>query len=241
MAAPSNFQKQSIPPSQLSPDDGALATTQPVFSWTPVEGARRYRLQIAQEPTFASPLEDVATASTSYTPLATYPADTTLYWRVRADDENLIGLNWSGVRTLQRKLPTPTTDPSNPTIGDFTPAWKWSNVTGSSGYTFSMDGPTGDHREWSGVRVPSVAFVYIFGPGIWRWRVRADFPKYPSGTVSGPGPGTYRSRGRSASRAAPTRASPETTSSSPGTGSSARPTTGCRSRRPRTSRPRSRT
>ena len=186
MAAPSNFQKQSIPPSQLSPDDGALATTQPVFRWTPVEGARRYRLQIAQEPTFASPLEDVATASTSYTPFATYPADTTLYWRVRADDENLIGLNWSGVRTLQRKLPTPTTDPSNPTIGDFTPAWKWSNVTGSSGYTFSMDGPTGDHREWSGVRVPSVAFVYIFGPGIWRWRVRADFPKYPSGTVSGP-------------------------------------------------------
>ena len=143
MAAASNFQKQSIPPSQLSPDDGALATTQPVFRWTPVEGARRYRFQVAQEPTFAAPLEDVPTASTSYTPFATYPADTTLYWRVRADDENLIGLNWSSVRTLQRKLPTPTTDPSNPTIGDFTPAWKWSNVTGSSGYTFSMDGPDG--------------------------------------------------------------------------------------------------
>ena len=45
MAAPSNFQKQSIPPSQLSPDDGALARrSQPVFRWTPVEGARRYRL-----------------------------------------------------------------------------------------------------------------------------------------------------------------------------------------------------
>ena len=33
------------------------------------------------------------------------PADTTLYWRVRADDENLIGLTWSSVRTFQRRLP----------------------------------------------------------------------------------------------------------------------------------------
>jgi len=170
----------------MLPADGAQATTQPTFRWTSVEGARRYRFQVAQEPTFAAPLEDVTTASTSYTPFATYPADTTLYWRVRADDENLIGLTWSTVRTFQRRLPTVTTDPANPTIGDFTPAWKWSNVTGASGYTFAMDGPDGTHREWAGVRTPSVAFVYIFGPGIWRWRVRAEFPKFPSGTVTGP-------------------------------------------------------
>ena len=31
-----------------------------------------------------------------------------------------------------------------------------------------------------------MAFVYLFGPGIWRWRVRAEFPKFPSGIVSGP-------------------------------------------------------
>ena len=104
-AAASTFQKQSLPPSQMSPADGALLTDQPVFRWASVEGARRYRFQVAQEPTFANPIEDVLTASTSYTPLTTYPADTTLYWRVRADDENLIGLTWSSVRTFQRKLP----------------------------------------------------------------------------------------------------------------------------------------
>ena len=119
-AAPSNFQKQSLPPSQMSPADGALLTDQPVFRWTPVQGARRYRFQIAQEPTFATPIEDVTTASTSYTPFTVHPADTTLYWRVRADDENLIGLTWSTARTFQRKLPTPTITPGNPTIGDFT-------------------------------------------------------------------------------------------------------------------------
>jgi hypothetical protein len=185
-AAPSNFQKQAIPPAQMSPADGGLLSDQPVFRWTPVEGARRYRFQIAQEPTFAAPIEDVTTASTSYTPFTTHPADTTLYWRVRADDENLIGLTWSTVRTFQRKLPTPTIDPGNATIGDFTPAWLWSDVTGASGYTFAMDGPNGSHQEWSGLRHRAAAFIYLFGPGIWRWRVRAEFPKFPSGVVMGP-------------------------------------------------------
>jgi hypothetical protein len=186
MAAASNFQKQSIPPSATSPADGALLSEQPVFRWMPVEGARRYRFQVAQEPTFAAPLEDVTTASTSYTPFTTHPADTTLYWRVRADDENLIGLTWSATRTFQRRLAAPTPDPNNPTIGDFTPPWNWSPVTGASGYTFSMDGPTAEHKEWPGVRVPGVAFIYLYGPGIWRWRVRAEYPKLPTGVVNGP-------------------------------------------------------
>ncbi len=185
-AAASTFQKQSIPPTATSPADGALLSEQPVFRWTSVEGARRYRFQIAQEPTFAAPLEDVSTASTSYTPFTTHPADTTLYWRVRADDENLIGLTWSATRTFQRRLAAPVPDPNNVTISDFTPAWTWSNVTGASSYTFSIDGPDGSHKDYAGLRMPAATFVYLFGPGIWRWRVRAEYPKLPTGVVTGP-------------------------------------------------------
>jgi large repetitive protein len=185
-AAASTFQKQSIPPSQTLPADGALLGDQPVFRWTSVEGARKYRFQIAQEPTFAAPIEDVSTAATSYTPFTTHPADTTLYWRVRADDENLIGLTWSTTRTFQRKLPAAVPDPTNVTISDFTPDWRWFNVTGASGYTFAIDGPDGSHNDYPGLRMTSATFVYLFGPGIWRWRVRAEFPKLPSGTVTGP-------------------------------------------------------
>jgi hypothetical protein len=58
-------------------------------------------------------------------------------------------------------------------------------VTGASGYTFSIDGPDGGHQEWSNLRMPAAAFVYLFGPGIWRWRVRAEFPK-AGGFVTGP-------------------------------------------------------
>ena len=184
-AAASNFQKRSTPSSQLSPADGALMTEQPVFRWTSVEGARRYRFQVAQEPTFAALLEDVTTASTSYTPFTTHPADTTLYWRVRADDENLIGLAWSPVRQFQRRLPTPVPASDNATSGDFTPTWMWSHVEGASGYTFSMDGPDGTHKEWPNMRLRAGAFAYLFGPGIWRWRVRAEFPK-TSGYATGP-------------------------------------------------------
>ncbi len=164
-AAASNFQKRSTPPSQLSPADGALMTEQPVFRWTSVEGARRYRFQVAQEPTFAALLEDVTTASTSYTPFTTHPADTNLYWRVRADDENLIGLTWSPVRQFQRRLPTPVPASDNATSGDFTPVWMWSHVEGASGYTFSMDGPDGTHKEWPNMRLRAAAFAYLFGPG----------------------------------------------------------------------------
>jgi len=184
-AAASNFQKRSTPPSQSSPADGALMTEQPVFRWSAVEGARRYRFQVAQEPTFGALLEDVTTASTSYTPFTTHPADTNLYWRVRADDENLIGLTWSPVRQFQRRLPTPVPASDNATSGDFTPTWMWSHVEGASGYTFSMDGPDGTHKEWASMRLRAGAFVYLFGPGIWRWRVRAEFPK-TGGFAAGP-------------------------------------------------------
>ena len=91
-AAASNFQKQSIPPGAISPADGALLTDQPIFRWSPVEGARRYQFQIAQEPTFAAPLEDVTTAATSYTPFTTHPADTTLYWLLNKQKAHGFGL-----------------------------------------------------------------------------------------------------------------------------------------------------
>ena len=119
-AAASNFQKRSTPPSQLSPADGALMTEQPVFRG-PRSRAPALPLPGRTGADFAALLEDVTTASTSYTPFTTHPADTNLYWRVRADDENLIGLTWSSVRQFQRRLPTPVPASDNATSGDFTP------------------------------------------------------------------------------------------------------------------------
>ena len=74
----------------------ASVELQPTFRWTPAEGARRYRLQVADDDKFGSLLDDVVTDSTAYTGNTSYPADTVLYWRVRADG----GLvSWSGRRS----------------------------------------------------------------------------------------------------------------------------------------------
>jgi len=106
-AANGSFQKQSTPPSLVSPVGVQAFVDQPTFRWSPTLGARRYRLQVSADPTFGSPLDDVVTDATSYSSDTTYPADTVLYWRVRADDENLTGLTWSATGTFQKKLGAP--------------------------------------------------------------------------------------------------------------------------------------
>ena len=176
-ASPSSFQKQSAPPTQTSPAGGASVQLQPTFRWTPVEGARRYRLQVADDPTFGSLVDDVVTDSTAYTSNTSYPADTVLYWRVRADDENLIGLTWSATGTFQRRLPSPAPSAANPASGESIPLWTWSPLTGAVSYDVAVDEPDGDHSEFSDFRSAAFTAVKMTGTGVWGWRVRAQFPK----------------------------------------------------------------
>jgi hypothetical protein len=186
LAAAQSFQKQSTPPNRLFPDDGHVFLDQPTFRWTPTLGARRYRLQVAQDPSFGNPIDDVTTDSTAYSSDTTYPADTVLYWRVRADDENQVGLNWSTTGTFQRKLAVPVPSPSNTPSGEFLPVWAWSSVQGASSYDISIDQPDGQHRDFSGFRMPAVSFETLTGTGVFHWRVRAEFPKGGYGSVPGP-------------------------------------------------------
>ena len=186
LAAARNFQKQSTPPALLSPAPGGVFLDQPTFRWTPAEGARYYRLQVAQDPSFGSPIDDVKTDSTSYSSNTTYPADTVLYWRVRAADENEVGLTWSATGTFQKKLAAPVPSASNPTSGEFLPVWSWGSVNGAVSYDIAIDGPDGQHHDYSGFRIPAVSFQKLTGTGVFHWRVRAEFSKQGYGSVPGP-------------------------------------------------------
>ena len=177
------FQKRSTPPTQLQGG--------PTFRWTPTEGARRYRLQVSQDPAFGTLIDDVTTASTAYTSSTTYPADTALYWRVRADDENLVGLTWSATGTFRKTLPTPRLSPENPAGGDFIPSWSWAPVDGAVAYDVSADLPDGTHRDINGLRTPVLTPILMYGTGVFSWRVRAQFPKSPFGTIPGPYTATH--------------------------------------------------
>jgi hypothetical protein len=190
LASPATFQKQSSPPALLAPANGTTFSAPPTFRWSPAPGARRYRLQVSQDPSFGTLLDDVTTDSTAYTTNTTYPADTVLYWRVRADDENGIGLTWSprppATMTIQKQLPLPQLSGDNPLGGDFIPTWSWAPVAGAVAYDVSADLPNGTHRDVLGLRMPVLTPAQMYGTGIFSWRVRAEFPKSPSGMTPGP-------------------------------------------------------
>jgi len=175
-SAKGSFQKRSISPTLLAPAGGYVFADQPTFRWSPTLGARRYRLQVAADSTFGDPLDDVLTDATSYSSDTTYPADTVLYWRVRADDENLTGLTWSAKGTFRKTLQAPFGSSTNPTKGDAIPTWGWNAVPGAVWYDLSVDLPDGTHKNLSGYRTPAMTPVQMYGTGIFRWRVRAEYP-----------------------------------------------------------------
>lgn len=173
--SPQSFNKSSTPPLPMEPANSAVVITQPSFRWAAAENARNYRLQVAADPSFGDPLEDVTTDATAFTSSTTYPADTTLYWRVRANDWIGQGLNWSPVQRFVRTLPAPTPSPGNATGGEQIPVLDWSNVLGAIGYELHIDKVSGSVLNFS---FPAAAATPIewYGVGVWRWQVRADFP-----------------------------------------------------------------
>jgi hypothetical protein len=185
-ASPPTFEKQSIPPELLDPADGAVVGGPPTFRWTSAFGARRYRLQVSDSPTFSSLKDNVLTVSTAYTSSTTYAADTVLYWRVRADDENTISLNWSATGTFEKQLPAPELD-SNPTAGSEIPTISWFPVPGAIGYDVEVREP-GKLTPKTYQNFPSTigSFVKMTGTGIFNWRVRAVFPTKELSRITGP-------------------------------------------------------
>jgi hypothetical protein len=182
--SPQLFSKSSVAPAPQAPVNGVTVSAQPTFSWSPSENARNYRLQVAQDPTFGNPIDDVTTDSTAFTSSSTYPADTVLYWRVRANDWNNQGLNWSATQTFRRTLPVPTPAANNSTGGEQIPALAWTPVQGAVAYDMHVDQVDGTTRDFT-VDSPVLTPSLWYGMGIWRWEVRAEFPSSSGGNVAG--------------------------------------------------------
>jgi hypothetical protein len=180
---PQSFNKSSAAPTPLTPTNAATISNQPTFAWTPAENARSYRLQVSQDASFGSPLEDVTTDSTAYTSSSTYPADTVLYWRVRANDWIGQGLKWSPVRTFVRTLPAPVPSPGNAQGGEAIPVLNWAPVQGATGYDLHFEEVNGQPLNFS---FPAAAATPLewYGVGVWRWQVRAEFPAASPGQTT---------------------------------------------------------
>jgi hypothetical protein len=173
------FQKQ-VPPTNLTV---ALDQAQPVFRWKPVPGAKKYELAVSNDPNFGTTVETATTASTSYTAAATYPAGKKLYWRVRADDVNDIGLSWA-TSSFQYKLPAPAPF-GNATSGSLIPTWRWHPVPGAISYDVHVDGPNGSRWDFSNIGTAAMTPTSMTGTGIFHWSVRARFAN-SVGSANGP-------------------------------------------------------
>jgi hypothetical protein len=181
--SPQAFNKDSVPPSPLSPAPGSKVSAQPTFEWTNVENARSYRLQVATDPSFSHPLEDVTTDATAYTSTTTYPADATLYWRVRGNDWIGQGLNWSPTQMFERTLPKPSL--GSLAGGELMPVLGWSEVEGAVGYEVHVTRVNGVSSTYS-FPAAAAAPTEWYGLGTWNWQVRADFPGARQGqTITG--------------------------------------------------------
>ena len=88
-------------------------------------------MAVAADPSFATPLIDVTTDSKSYTSETTPPADEILYWRVRANDVNGAGLNWSATESFSHTVPGPAPAPGNPIGGETLPVFSWTPENGA--------------------------------------------------------------------------------------------------------------
>jgi hypothetical protein len=182
-----DFQKQTAPPDQLAPLDGAVFSGQPRFQWTPVLGIRRYHLQVDDEPSFGSPIDNVTTTSTAYTSLKSYSAAQTYYWRVAPEDENNAALTWSDTDTFQVELPAPTFDQADFGTGDFLPVVSWSDVQGAVEYELQVQEADGDHKEYDGFPSTAASWEKMSGVGILTLKIRALFPTSSTFTrVPGP-------------------------------------------------------
>jgi hypothetical protein len=182
--APYSFNKSSVPPTPIAPSDGAGVSAQPTFQWSSAENARNYRLQVSQDPTFGHPIDDVTTDATAYTSSSTYPADTVIYWRVRANDWDVQGLNWSSTHTFVRRLPVPLPAMDNPSSGQGIPVLSWTSVQGAISYDLHFDQPDGTTKDFNSEST-SFTPTLVTGWGIWRWQVRAVFPTGTGGKVAG--------------------------------------------------------
>jgi hypothetical protein len=178
---PQSFRKRSVAPTLLEPAAGTDVAMQPRFRWTPVDGAQKYRVQVSTDPQFGDLLDDVVTAATAYTSQTPYPADTALYWRVRAEQHQTlqgaaerVELRWSSTGSFRRRLPVPVPAGDNATAGELIPVFTWTPVPGAISYDLHVDEADGDTGDFN-VKSTAFAPTKFYGTGIFRYKVRANF------------------------------------------------------------------
>ena len=179
---PQTFDFHSVQPSPVAPLTGATVTSQPTFSWTPVEAADHYVLQVSPDASFGSTVggTPVQTTATSFTG-TNFPAGN-LYWRVQAVDASGNGLSWTVPQqfTMSYAAPTFTGNGSsytNPTTADAIPVLHWDSMPGATSYELKIyNGTTTPTLDVQNISSTAYAPLTLKGTGQFTWAVYARYP-----------------------------------------------------------------
>ena len=127
------FSLDSHIPSNLTLSTDTLAQQTPTFSWDRIENASGYTIQIDNDNNFSSPILDIKTAATSFTPDEGWSfyalPNGTYYWRVAMRRSATVRGRWVNGTPFEKRLPTPVpVGPINDEVVNRQPTLKWDSV-----------------------------------------------------------------------------------------------------------------
>ena len=119
--------------------------------------AKNYRIQVDNDPSFASPVDSQTVDQTTYTEHDKLYADGTYYWRVQALDDEGHGLTWSAPQTFTKASPAVVQDSpvGGAHVSGMTP-FRWEAAPFAASYTLEVY-KNDDHTFSSANRVVSVS------------------------------------------------------------------------------------
>jgi hypothetical protein len=181
---PFRFKLDSRVPANLS---ASPTDSTPTFNWDRVEGVGAYRLQVDDDVNFSSPLIDLDTGATSYTPLEgagrEAMRDGIYYWRVAIKrDRNNYG-KWSATQTFTKTSISPVPEfPLSGQVINGLPTLRWREVLSPTGTPYIStarykvtiaDNPSMDKAR--SYTTSATAFTPLKGQkyadGTWYWKV----------------------------------------------------------------------
>ena len=117
-----------------------ISNTTPTFSWTAIDGAAKYELQLADSEAALSGATPVEVDTASYTLGTALTNETTYYWRVRAVNDDGYAALWSETRNFQADWGylTGLSPADGASTSDTTPAFSWDAVDGAAKYELQL-------------------------------------------------------------------------------------------------------
>ncbi len=179
----------------MSPANGSSTSdTTPTFSWTTVEGADKYQIQIAgsEAKLNDSPAIDVEVSDTNYTTGEALTNLQTYYWRMRALNGDEEAGTWSVTYSLRIEFGAAISGLSpadGSSISDTMPAFSWNSVEGADKYQIQIADSEAELGSSSSVDVEVSGTDYtpvtkLTNLNTHYWRVRALSGDGQTGTWS---------------------------------------------------------